>query len=169
MDTESHLLLGAAFGCFATGELSYADPLRQHAPDYSLTLFDRAYFSAAFLLRWQSEGTGRHWLMRAKSPLRYEVIRSLAEGDEWIRMPVSPQARKQHPDLPEYWEARLVECMINGKAHRFLTSIEDQMLIRHHDWRNCTDTAGKSSWDSGKSSKVYCTESRCCAANSRSW
>lgn len=127
MDTDTHLLLGADFGSFATGELSYADPLRQQAPDYSLTLFDRAYFSAAFLLRWQNEGTARHWLMRAKSLLRYEVIRTLADGDEWIRMQVSAQARKQHSDLPEYWEARLVTCTIKGKAHRFLTSLVDSV------------------------------------------
>jgi len=100
MDVHTHLIRAAAFGAYTTGELSYAHELAAAAPDDSLTIFDRAYYSAAFLLAWQHTGKQRHWLMRAKSPLRYEVIRSLGGGDAWVRLPVSPQARRQHPELP---------------------------------------------------------------------
>jgi hypothetical protein len=72
VDTYSHLVRGASFGDFRTGELSFAKPLMQEVPDNSLTMFDRAYFSAAFLLDWQQAGEQRHWLMRAKTPLRHE-------------------------------------------------------------------------------------------------
>lgn len=51
MDTHSHELLDAQISAM-TGELTLADALQ--APDQSLTVFDRAYFSAAFLLRWQT-------------------------------------------------------------------------------------------------------------------
>lgn len=122
MDVHSHLIRAAAFGAYTTGELSYARDLIADVPNDSLTIFDRAYYSAAFLLAWQGTGSQRHWLMRAKSALRYEVIRSLGEGDAWVRMPVSPQARRQHPQLPEFWEARLIVC---PSGRRYLTSLDD--------------------------------------------
>ena len=59
MDTHSHELLDAQIGAMTQGELTLADALQ--APDQSLTVFDRAYFSAAFLLRWQTQGCARHW------------------------------------------------------------------------------------------------------------
>lgn len=122
MDVHSHLIRAASFGAYTTGELSYAGDLINRVPDASLTIFDRAYYSAAFLLDWQSAGPQRHWLMRAKSPLRHQVIRSLGEGDAWVRLPVSPQARSKYPHLPEFWEARLICC---PSGRRYLTSLED--------------------------------------------
>lgn len=125
MDTHSHLLLGAALGAYTTGELSYARQLTANVPDHSLTIFDRAYFTAAFLLDWQQVGQERHWLMRAKTSLRFEVVRTLGPGDYWIRMPISPQARHQRPDLPSHWEARLIEYDSGRGSRRFLTSLAD--------------------------------------------
>jgi len=122
MDVHTHLIRAAAFGAYTTGELSYAHELAAAAPDDSLTIFDRAYYSVAFLLAWQHTGKQRHWLMRAKSPLRYEMIRPLGDGDAWVRLPVSPQARRQHPELPAFWEARLIVC---PSGRRYLTSLAD--------------------------------------------
>ena len=122
MDVHTHLIRATAFGAYTTGELSYACDLMTAAPDASLTIFDRAYYSAAFLLAWQHAGERRHWLMRAKSSLRYEVIRPLGEGDAWVRLPVSPQARRQDPELPAYWEARLI---VGPSGRRYLTSLAD--------------------------------------------
>ena len=122
MDVHTHLIRAAAFGAYTTGELSYARDLIAAAPDHSLTIFDRAYYSAAFLQQWQQAGVQRHWLMRAKAGLRYEVVRPLGEGDAWVRLPVSPQARRQHPDLPAFWQARLIVC---ASGRRYLTSLAD--------------------------------------------
>ncbi|MEY2115754.1 IS4 family transposase [Rhodanobacter sp. FW106-PBR-R2A-1-13] len=122
MEVHTHLIRAAAFGAYTTGELSYAQNLMAAAPDESLTIFDRAYYSAAFLLAWQRAGKQRHWLMRAKSSLRYEVLHPLGEGDAWVRLPVSPQARRQHPELPAFWEARLIVC---SSGRRYLTSLAD--------------------------------------------
>ena len=122
MDVHTHLIRAAAFGAYTTGELSYAHNLAAAVPDDSLTIFDRAYYSAAFLLMWQRAGDQRHWLIRAKSLLRHEVVRSLGDGDAWVRLPVSPQARRQHPELPAFWEARLIVC---PSGRRYLTSLAD--------------------------------------------
>lgn len=123
MDTHSHELLDAQIGAMTQGELTLADALQ--APDQSLTVFDRAYFSAAFLLRWQTQGCERHWLMRAKDNLRHEVVATHCPGDFSIRMPISPRARQLHPELPAYWSARLIEVELGGTTRRFITSLDD--------------------------------------------
>lgn len=133
MDTYTHLIRAAHFGTYGVGELSYAKPLMQSVPNASLTIFDRAYFSAAFLLDWQQAGQERHWLMRAKTPLRHEVVQQYAPGDQLVQLPVSPQARKERPDLPQYWQARLIECMVGGQPRQFLTSLCNPRLYPARD------------------------------------
>jgi hypothetical protein len=123
LDTDSHELLDAKLGDYSCGELTLAAGL--HGLDYSITLFDRAYFSAAFLLDWQHGGMERHWLMRARDNLRHEVVQTLGEGDWLIRMPVSPRARQLHPELPSHWQARMIQTQVNGQPRRFITSMLD--------------------------------------------
>lgn len=123
MDTYSHELLDASMGGMDKGELTLAASLQ--APDHSLTVFDRAYFSAAHLLAWQAAGEQRHWLMRAKDNLRYEVLHTNAHGDQLISMPISPRARQLHPHLPATWQARLIEVELVGKTRCFITSLLD--------------------------------------------
>lgn len=133
MDTYTHLIRAANFGDYRTGELSFAAPLMQAVPDDSLTIFDRAYFSAAFLLDWQKAGTQRHWLMRAKTPLRHEIVHRFAPGDYLVHLPVSPRAQRLHPGLPTHWQARLIECKVGGQARQFLTSLCDAQRFPARD------------------------------------
>lgn len=121
-DTQTHGLLDAHISGIQQGELTLAANLQ--APDHTLTVFDRAYFSAAFLLDWQSKGQQRHWLIRAKDNLRHEVTQTLAKGDWLVSMPISLRARQLHTHLPTHWQARLVELEIDGKRRRYLTSLQ---------------------------------------------
>lgn len=123
LDTDSHELLDAKLGNYHCGELTLAADLR--GLDHSITLFDRAYFSAAFLMDWQHAGAQRHWLMRAKDKLRHEIVQTLGEGDWLIRMPVSQRARQLRPELPNHWDARLIQTHAGGKTRRFITSLLD--------------------------------------------
>lgn len=123
LDTDSHELLDAKLGSYHDGELTLAAGLR--GLDHSITLFDRAYFSAAFLMDWQHAGAQRHWLMRAKDNLRHELVQTLGEGDWLIRMPVSQRARQLRPELPSHWDARLIQTHEGGKTRRFITSLLD--------------------------------------------
>jgi hypothetical protein len=123
LDTDSHELLDARLGDYRQGELTLAAGLC--GLDHSITLFDRAYFSAAFLLDWQQAGEQRHWLMRTRDNLRHEVVQTLGEGDWLIQMPVSPRARALDPDLPGHWQARLIQTEVQGKRRRFITSLLD--------------------------------------------
>lgn len=128
MATHSHMLLDAAFGGVAEGELTLAHRLISSAPDHTLTLFDRCYFSAAFFLEWQQSGTCTHWLTPVKSKLRYQVVERYSDYDMLIEMPVSPQARKAAPHLPAVWRARMVSYIGGGgkgKITGFLTSMTD--------------------------------------------
>jgi len=122
LDTHTHELLDARIGSMDQGELTLATELR--GIDQSLTIFDRAYFSAAFLLRWQ-QGQQRHWLMRAKDNLRHELVHTLSGVDQLIRMPVSQRARQLDPQLPSHWQARLITLTVQGKTRRFITSLVD--------------------------------------------
>ena len=125
MDTFTHLIRAANFDGYHKGELSLAKPLAQAAPDDSLTIFDRGFFCAPFLLDWQQSGQHKHWLIRTKTNLRYDVVYEAAPGDYWVRLPISSQARTADPGLPTHWEARLIECKIGGHPRRFLTSLQD--------------------------------------------
>lgn len=123
LDTDSHELLDARLGGYHDGELTLAAELR--GLDQSITLFDRAYFSAAFLMDWQHAGDQRHWLMRAKDNLRHEIVQTLGEDDWLISMPVSQRARQLRPELPSHWQARLIQIQVGGKSRRFITSMLD--------------------------------------------
>lgn len=125
MDTYTHLIRAAEFGGYRVAERTLVKPLIDAVPDNSLTIFDRAYFSAAFLLDWQQTGQERHWLMRARTRLRYEVVHQLSPDDCLVRLPMSRQARKLHPDWPSHWQARLINCMVGGQPRQFLTSLCD--------------------------------------------
>ena len=125
MDTYTHLIRAAELGDYGTAELNLAKPLMYKVPDESLTIFDRAYLSATFLLDWQQAGQQKHWLMRARAGLRYEVICQFAPDDCLVSFSVSQQARKQRPDLPSHWQARLITCMIGGEPRQYLTSLFD--------------------------------------------
>ena len=123
VNTNTHEIIDAQLGSMDQGELTLASQLK--APAQSITLFDRAYFSADFLINWHSQTESRHWLMRAKDNLRYEIIKQHSKHDAHIRMPVSPRAKKLNPLLGEYWEARLIEIEHLGKTRRYITSLMD--------------------------------------------
>lgn len=126
MVLRSHLLAAANFGRYeGTYELQYAKPLCDAIPDASLTVVDKGYFGAQFLLGIEG-GHDRHWLIRAKSNLSAEVIERFAAGDELVEMKVSKDARAQDPSLPRTWLARRIRYQMPGfREHWLLTSMRD--------------------------------------------
>lgn len=131
VNTNTHEMIDAQIGSMDQGELTLASQLK--APVRSITLFDRAYFSADFLVSWQSQAEESHWLMRAKDNLRYEVIHHNAAHDFQIKMPVSARAKKINPSLGDYWEARLIEVEYAGKIRRYITSLTDSKVYPFKD------------------------------------
>lgn len=127
MELTSHLLTAAAFDSVEHSEVRLAAQLIEKTPDHSLTLFDRGFYALGLLHAWQSQGEERHWLIPLKKGARYEVIRRFSKRDCLVSLPVSPQARKQWPDAPEYLMARLVSRSVNGQVRQVLTSMVDPM------------------------------------------
>ncbi len=126
MSLKSHLLVDATFGPCTTGEINHTRQLVGSAPAHSLTLFDRCYFCAELLLSWQQAQPESHWLTPLKTKLRHQVIEQYGPNDALVEMPVSPQARKEHPHLPETWQARRITYDDpKGEIKGFLTSLTD--------------------------------------------
>lgn len=124
LSVDSHLLWDVRFGPTAIGEVSHARQLVGSAPARSLTLFDRCYFSAELLLAWQQQQPDCHWLTPVKSKLRHTVIERYGPHDCLVEMPISPQARRQHPHLPATWRARLITYTEpKGAIRGFITSL----------------------------------------------
>lgn len=125
MVLRSHLLAACNFGSYGTNEIQYAKPLLDAIPSESLTILDRGFFGARFLLG--IEGTGnRQWLTRARSDLKFRVIKKFGRGDELIEITVSGNARRQDPSLPETWQMRAVRYRRKGFSSQILlTSLRD--------------------------------------------
>lgn len=125
MSARTHLVSDVAFGPITNSEISYAQQLVGSAPDNTLTLFDRGFFSAELLQAWRGTGKNTHWLTPIKSKFRYEVIEEYTPYDKLIKMPVSPQAQKEYPHLEKTWQARLVLIPEpKGEIKGFITSME---------------------------------------------
>lgn len=123
---RSHLIAAAAFGPYSMGEVSYAASLWLELPDESLCIVDRGFFGAGALLSITRAQRARHWLTRAKSGLKWEVVKRLGKDDDLIEMKVSPEARRKDPSLPERWQMRALRCSRPGfRSQWLLTSLLD--------------------------------------------
>lgn len=124
---RSHLLAAGSFGPYAkTSELGEAGDLLDKIPDRSLTILDKLYLSAAFLLKVQSLDAQRHWLTKAKSNAKLREVERYADGDALVEMDVTWDARKRDPSLPKTWRARAIRYQRpGGKPHTLLTSLLD--------------------------------------------
>lgn len=123
MELTSHLLVSSAFAGYHSNEMKLAEQLIESAPDHSLTLFDRDFYSLGLLHHWQQACTQRHWLIPLRKGARYEVVHRLGRQDAIVALPTSPQARKQWPDIPETLQARLLSKAVKGKVRQILTSM----------------------------------------------
>ncbi len=126
MVLRSHLLTGLALGPGSVGESRLAEPLFDQVPDHSLTILDRGFLSYAPLHRLATTGQERHWLIRAKSNLRWRTLQRLGPHDELVEIEPSRALRKAHPELPQTLRARVVHYQRKGfQPQTLLTSLLD--------------------------------------------
>ena len=100
MALRSHLLRGAAFGPFRgkeTGEQALAAELRSMTPDNSLTIYDKGFLNYGALWRLHhddsGESTNRHFLIRAKTNLKWKTLAVFGPGDELVEVSMSHAPR----------------------------------------------------------------------------
>lgn len=127
MEITSHLLTAAVFSNTLESEVKMAERLIEKTQDYSLTIFDKAYFSLGLLNDWQKTGKERHWLIPLKNNTKYRVVSEFSKGDELIELSTSLPARQNRPNLSSTFQARLITKKINGKLRQVLTSMTDSM------------------------------------------
>jgi len=130
MGARTHTLVGAAIGpCRGkrSGEQSLARRLWQLLPDHSLSIVDKGFIHYAQFYSLQSAGIERHWLVRAKDNIKWNVLRELGHGDYLVEVEISSRDRKLDPDLPRRLVCRAINYRVEGepKAQCLLTSLTD--------------------------------------------
>lgn len=123
MNVRSHVILDAQLSPYRRSELRLADTFLDRIPDDSVTLFDKGFWGADFLLRLTSEGKHRYWLIPERKGLVSEELERYSEHDRLLRMKVSPQARKRNPELPKTWTVRAVSYEVKGRLKTVFTSL----------------------------------------------
>jgi len=129
MVLRSHVLAGFALGPWHVGELTLAASLWPQLPEASLTILDRGFLSYLLFHQIQAGGPQRHWLARAKKNLRWQVRRRLGPHDWLVDLPVHPNLRRAHPELPDTLPARAIRYHRRGfRPQTLLTSLLDPAL-----------------------------------------
>ena len=78
------------------------------------------------LHRLATSGTERHWLIRAKSNLKWRTLKRLGPNDEIVEILVSRKTRRDHPELPDPLQVRAVRYQRQGfRPQTLLTSLLD--------------------------------------------
>lgn len=127
LGVATHVAIAAAFGPYATGELTLALTLLSSIPSKALLLIDRGYVSYFFW--WQLTQKDCHFLTRAKRKLRIRRTRKLGEGDWLCRFLLPRQTRRKHPELPESMTLRLIRYQVPGfRPSSLITSLVDPEL-----------------------------------------
>jgi hypothetical protein len=126
MALRSHLLADVAFGPYEVPELTYAEALWESVPSDSIVILDRGFFGAPTLLNIQRGAPSRHWLTRARTNTRWEIVERFAEDDLLVEMTVSREAKRGDEELPEKWRARAIRYQRKGyQPSWLLTSLVD--------------------------------------------
>lgn len=128
MALRSHLLAGLVFADYATGEMTLAKELWRELPDDSLTVVDRNFLVAHWLVALVNSGRNRHWMTRAKSTTRLRTVRRLGPNDRIVEIELSDQTRRAYPDLPAVWQVRAIRYQRKGfRPSTLLTSLLDSV------------------------------------------
>jgi hypothetical protein len=126
MALRSHTLAGISVGGFHEGEMTLAEPLWKKIPDQSLTIVDRGFLAWGPLYRLHAEGKERHWLIRAKSNLKWRKLKTLGPGDILVEVRPSSKTRREYPELPKVFQVRVISYRMKGyRAQKLITSMLD--------------------------------------------
>lgn len=126
MVLRSHVLAGLAVGAYAEAEVTLAASLWPQLPEASLTIVDRGFLSYRLFHQIQAQGQDRHWLTRAKKNLNWQVRQRLSPNDCVVDLPVHPNLRRAHPELPATLTARAIRYHRRGfRPQTLLTSLLD--------------------------------------------
>jgi len=122
----SRLMLDFVIGTLAESEQTLAHRIFQQLEDDTLMILDRGFINYGAFARIVRDGVHRHWLSRAKSNMRGQLIEVLAAGDSLMELTISAQRRAEDPTLPRTLVVRVLEYHIAGfRPQRLITSLLD--------------------------------------------
>ena len=113
-----HNPLAAAIGRGGQSEWALALELLARLPAHALLLADRLHGCAAFVAAAQTacEKMGSHFLIRARSNIRAQVLRRFKDGSRLVRLPVR---QKGQPRVITQWlEVREIRVRVQRPGHR---------------------------------------------------
>ena len=113
-----HNPLAAAIGRGGQSEWALALELLARLPALALLLADRLHGCAAFVAAAQTacEKVGSHFLIRARTNIRVQVLRRFKDGSRLVRLPVR---QKGQPRVITQWlEVREIRVCVQRPGHR---------------------------------------------------
>jgi hypothetical protein len=113
-----HNPLAAAIGRARESEWALAPQLLRQLPARALLLGDRLYGCAAFAAQaWAAcQRVGSQFLLRARTPIKTQPIRSLRDGSWLVRVPVYDPRHKKR--IVEWLEVREIRVRVGRPGHR---------------------------------------------------
>jgi hypothetical protein len=126
MALRSHLLAALVGGPCTASEPKLAESLWDRIPDHSLTVLDRGFLSYYLFHRIQTQGTDRHWLIRAKTDFKRSLVQRLGPDDDLVHLHVYRSLRLEHPEMRAPLLARAIRYTRPGfRPQTLLTSLLD--------------------------------------------
>ena len=126
MALRSHILTAMNFGGINEGEMTLVKPLWERVPDNSLSILDRGFLSWGALHQLHASGIEKHWQLRLKKNITYRVVRTLGSGDELVEITTKSAARREYPELPRTFLARVTAYQVKGyKPQKLISSMLD--------------------------------------------
>lgn len=133
LDVHSHLVVDAEVAGCRTGDITLLETMLPRVPDRSVVILDRGFRSWGMLHRMGSNGTQRHWLVRAHKGLHATLVRALGTGDRIVELETSAEARERDPSVPPKLRAREISYRIGSTQYKLLTSLFDPVQFPADD------------------------------------
>lgn len=128
MVLRSHVLAALSIGAYTQGEHTLAAPLWDSLPVHSLLIVDKGFIAYDLFYRIQSGTVPRHWLIRARKGLRWQVVESLGSDDHLVDLPFDSRQRRAHPQWPSVLRVRAIGYQRPGfRPQILLTSLLDPL------------------------------------------
>lgn len=132
LEVGLHNPLAAALGRQGQSEWELAHGLLSQLPKGALLLADRWHGCAAFAAAALTACTrvGSHFLIRARSNIKAQVVRRCKDGSRLVRLPVRKKGNPRH--ILRWIELREIRVRVGRKGHR---SQELRLWTSLLDWR----------------------------------
>jgi hypothetical protein len=126
LNLSNRLLTAARVGKFADSEHSLAKQLWTEIPNNSLVILDRGFNGYMTLLELVGDGENRHFLIRLKSDMRFEEVKTLPDGSILALIHPPESLKKKDPEIPGPIEVRIISYQHeDGEASRVASTLTD--------------------------------------------